>query len=104
MPRLQPLPRPPALGPAFWGAGVGGGLALAIGIAFVLDRIETAELGLLLAGFAVYTAWTLQRIWRAAACAPTPALGLVARALCVAWALNVVLVSAFLLLGRLGPG
>jgi len=50
---------------------------------------------LLLAAFAPYTIWVLVAIWRAAAHAPDPLMGGMARGLTVAWAINATMLVVF---------
>ena len=50
-----------------------------------------------------YTVWILVSVWQCSANVRTEHWGLIARMLTVAWALNVVLVGAFLGLDLLGP-
>ena len=71
-------------------------------ILYSYRTLETPLLGLLLAGFVVYTAWIMRSVWVNASNVVTEIYGQMARYLTVAWALNAVLVSIFLFLGRLG--
>lgn len=105
MPNLELRPeRHTSLALAFWGAGVGGSALLALPIALGFTRWSTPVLAVLLGVFVLYSAWALRLIWCSAGRARNRLLGAVARALAVAWTLNVALLSAFLLLSRLGPG
>ncbi len=56
----------------------------------------------MLAGFVAYTAWIMRAVWINAYNVEKAIHGQIARYLTVAWALNAVLVSIFLLLGHLG--
>ena len=71
-------------------------------ILYFYNSIETPVLGLLLAGFVVYTAWIMRAVWVNATNVGTEIYGMLARYLTVAWALNAVLVSIFLFLGHIG--
>jgi hypothetical protein len=84
----------------FWLYGV---LASNIGVALVAWGLVTARIGHgALAGLVVlllaYTVWVLVSIWRCAGNVHYRYFGLLARALTVAWAVNALLVSGFLLL------
>lgn len=63
---------------------------------------RNADAGLSLAAFVAYTAWIMRAVWVNAFNAEKETYGHIARALNVAWAINSVLVSGFLLLGRMG--
>lgn len=65
-------------------------------------QVGTPMLALLLAGFVAYTAWIMRAVWVNAFNVDKEIYGHMARALTVAWAINAVLVSGFLLLGHLG--
>lgn len=65
-------------------------------------QIGTPMLALLLGGFVAYTAWIMRVVWVNAFNVDKELYGHIARALTVAWAINAVLVSGFLLLGHLG--
>lgn len=65
-------------------------------------QIGTPMLALLLAGFVAYTVWIMRAVWVNAFNVDKEIYGHMARALTVAWAINAVLVSGFLLLGHLG--
>lgn len=65
-------------------------------------QVETPMLAVMLAGFVAYTAWIMRAVWVNAFNVEKEAYGHIARALTVAWSLNAVLVSVFLLLGHLG--
>jgi hypothetical protein len=84
----------------FWLYGV---LASNIGVALVAwglvtHRIGHAALAALVAILIAYTIWVLVSIWRCAGNVHYQYFGILARALTVAWALNAVMVSGFLLL------
>lgn len=67
--------------------------------AIALWALSTQRQSLLLGMFAVllvYTGWIINAVWQAAPAAQTPALGVAARGLTVAWGLNTVLVVFFL--------
>ncbi|MDA7086961.1 hypothetical protein PH586_11255 [Pseudomonas sp. SA3-5] len=49
-----------------------------------------------------YTAWIIGEIWRCSDNVKNPAHGEIARVLTAAWAINTLLLTAFLLLQRLG--
>lgn len=86
----------------FWIYGV---LAshLAFGaIVFAYPRVGTPVLAALLVAFVAYTAWIMRAVWVNAFNVEKETYGHIARALTVAWAINAVLVSCFLLLGHLG--
>lgn len=65
-------------------------------------EIGTPLLALLLAGFLAYTAWIMRAVWVNAFNVEKEIHGHIARALTVAWAINAVLVSGFLLLDHMG--
>ena len=71
-------------------------------IVYFYRQIGTPLLAALLAGFVAYTAWIMRAVWVNAFNVQKETYGHIARALTVAWALNAVLVSAFLFLGHLG--
>lgn len=85
---------------AFWLYGV---LASNVGVALVAwglvsGRIDEHGLTGLVMLLILYTVWVLVSIWRCAGNARTEYYAILARALTVAWAINSVLVSGFLLL------
>lgn len=71
-------------------------------IVLLNGQVETLMLGVMLAGFVAYTAWIMRTVWVNAFNVEKEVYGHIARALTVAWSLNAVLVSVFLLLGHLG--
>jgi len=71
-------------------------------VLLAFQQVSTPVFALLLLGFVAYTAWILVAVWRSAENVGRKDYGLIARALTVAWAINSVLVSGFLLLGHLG--
>ena len=71
-------------------------------ILYFYNTLETPAVGMLLAGFVLYTAWIMRSVWVNASNVKTEIYGQLARYLTVAWALNAVLVSLFLFLGHLG--
>lgn len=87
---------------AFWVYGVLVSQLLFGSILFAFRAMGTPALAAALAGFIVYTAWIMRTVWRNAFNVDNPVYGHMARALTVAWALNAVLVSLFLLLGHVG--
>lgn len=87
----------------FWLQGVLLSHLLFGAILLCYQRLDTALLALLLLGFVAYTAWVLNAVWRNASNVRTPIYGEVARFLTVAWSVNAVLVSIFLLLSHMQP-
>ncbi|MEO6263704.1 MAG: hypothetical protein ABIO58_01830 [Luteimonas sp.] len=71
-------------------------------ILYFYRQIGTPLLAVLLAGFVAYTAWIMRTVWVNAFNVQKEIHGHIARALTVAWAINALLVSGFLLLGHLG--
>ncbi len=71
-------------------------------ILYFYRQIGTPLLAVLLAGFVAYTAWIMRTVWVNAFNVQKEIHGHIARALTVAWAINAVLVSGFLLLGHVG--
>jgi uncharacterized membrane protein YhhN len=88
----------------FWLYGVLVSHVLFGGILLLYGQLGTTPLALLLLGFVVYTAWVLNAVWRNAGNVRVPIYGEIARFLTVAWSINAVLVSIFLLLGHLRTG
>jgi hypothetical protein len=86
----------------FWVYGVIASHAMFGLILALYPRVDSFALAALLLGFLLYTAWIMRAVWINAFNVEREVLGHVARALTVAWSLNAVLVSTFLLLGRLG--
>lgn len=85
------------LGKVFWLYGVVPSNLLWLAVAWLLQvqRWPGVTLGLLV-GLLFYTAWIVTAIWRAAPGAENPRYGALAQALTVAWAINTVLMVAFL--------
>ena len=71
-------------------------------ILYFYNQLSTPSLAILLAGFVLYTAWIMNAVWINAFNVQNEVYSQIARALTVAWAINAVLVSGFLLLGHLG--
>lgn len=71
-------------------------------ILYAYGQVGTPLLALMLAVFVAYTAWIMRSVWVNAFNVHNETHGHIARALTVAWAINAVLVSGFLLLGHLG--
>lgn len=85
-----------------WGV-VGSWILAALFLAAVLGLGISWPLYLVTAVIMVcYTVWILVSVWRCAENATQEHWGLIARMLTVAWALNVILVGAFLGLDLLG--
>jgi hypothetical protein len=87
----------------FWLQGVLLSHLLFGGIMLLYPHIDSASLALLLFGFIGYTAWVLNAVWRNAGNVREPIYGEISRFLTVAWSINAVLVSSFLLLAHLQP-
>jgi FtsH-binding integral membrane protein len=94
-PEWRALTGQAALGRVFWvyGVLVSAGLGLLFLLAREAGRIDVEQLLLVL--MLAYTGLILVAVWRCAANA-APLWGQVARALTVAWALNVLMVIGFL--------
>ncbi len=86
----------------FWIYGVVFSQVFFGAILYFSRRVDTPSLALMLGAFLLYTAWIMRTIWVDALNVRNDMWGYLARWLTVAWALNAVLVSAFLLLGHLG--
>ncbi len=71
-------------------------------ILYFYRQVDAMTLALMLGAFLLYTAWIMRTIWVDALNVRNDMWGYLARWLTVAWALNAVLVSAFLFLGHLG--
>lgn len=71
-------------------------------ILYFYRRVDAMTVALMLAAFLLYTAWIMRTIWVDALNVRNDMWGYLARWLTVAWALNAVLVSVFLVLGHLG--
>jgi hypothetical protein len=89
-----------ALGRVFWVYGVLASATLAAVFLLTLagdgaPRDGAATRQLLLAAFVPYTVWVLGSIWRCAGNARSAFLGLLARAMTIAWALNAALLVLF---------
>lgn len=87
---------------AFWIKGVLLSHLFFGAILFLYRHIDTLELALLLAAFLVYTASVLRSIWHDPLDVGNRYWLQLARALTFAWALNALMVSAFLFLGQVG--
>ncbi|MDG9926814.1 MULTISPECIES: hypothetical protein [unclassified Pseudomonas] len=92
-----------ALWKVFWLHGVLVSHLLFGTILLLYQAIDSTSLALLLLGFIGYTAWLLNAVWRNAGNVREAIYGEMARFLTVAWSINAVLVSAFLLLAHLQP-
>ena len=86
----------------FWIHGVLTSQLIFGAILYFYRQVGTPLLAFLLAGFVAYTAWIMRSVWVNAFNVRKEVYGHIARALTVAWAINAVLVSVFLLLGHLG--
>jgi len=86
----------------FWIYGVLASHLFFGAIVYFFRQIETPVLAAMLIGFLVYTAWIMRAVWVNAFNVRKEIHGHIARALTVAWSLNAVLVSGFLLLAHLG--
>ena len=84
----------------FWIHGVLFSHVLFGGILLLYPRVGTPAFAAALVGFMVYTALITRSIWRNAFNVSDEIRGHIARRLTVAWALNAVLVSGFLLIGH----
>jgi hypothetical protein len=84
-----------ALGPLFWGKGVGVSLLLIVFHASLMWQGLALVQQLSLMAIAAYTVWILVAVWRCAGRAD-PNWGTLARWLTVAWAANATLVLLFL--------
>lgn len=71
-------------------------------ILYAYRQLGTPMLAVVLAAFVGYTAWIMRAVWVNAFNVGNETYGHMARALTVAWAINAVLVSGFLLLGHMG--
>ena len=86
----------------FWLYGVLSSHLIFGAIVYRYRELSTPLVALILAGFLVYTAWIMHTIWINALNVRNEMWGYLARWLTVAWALNAVMVSLFLLLGHMG--
>lgn len=84
----------------FWIEGVLVSHALFGLIVYSYARVGNIPLAAMLAGFVVYTAWITRRVWINAGNVGNRLYGEMARALTVAWALNTLLISLFMLLAH----
>lgn len=84
-----------ALGPLFWGKGVGVSMLLIAFHASLMWRGSALVQQLSLIAIAAYTVWILVAVWRCAGQAD-PNWGTLARWLTVAWGANAALVLLFL--------
>lgn len=84
----------------FWVEGVLLSHVLFGGIVLSYRHVGSPLLALMLAGFVLYTAWIMRRVWVNADNVANPAYGGAARYLTVAWAINAVLMSGFMLLAH----
>lgn len=87
----------------FWLQGVLLSHLLFGGILLFYQQLDSVTLALLLTAFIGYTAWVLNAVWRNAGNVRESIYGEIARFLTVAWSINAVLVSLFLLLAHLQP-
>ena len=87
----------------FWLQGVLLSQLLFGAILLLYKQLDSVSLALLLLAFVGYTAWVLNAVWRNAGNVREPIFGEIARFLTVAWSINAVLVSVFLLLAHLQP-
>lgn len=86
----------------FWLYGVLASHILFGSILYFYPQIGSALLAMFLFGFLAYTAFIMHSVWNNACNVQKEMYGQIARILTVAWAINAVLVSVFLLLGHLG--
>lgn len=86
----------------FWLYGVLASHVLFGVILYFYREVSTPVVGMMLAGFVLYTAWIMHTIWVNALNVRNEFWGYLTRWLTVAWALNAVMVSLFLLLGHMG--
>lgn len=103
MPALSDEPRGHTrLWVVFWIYGVLVSHLLFAAIVYAYRVVGTPLLAMTLFGFLVYTALIMRAVWVNAFNVDREIYAHIARALTVAWSLNAVLVSVFLLLGHLG--
>ena len=69
---------------------------------WLFNRVDSPLYALLLVGFVGYSLLITRLVWTNADNVRDERLGVIARFLTVAWALNALLVSGFLLLSHLG--
>ncbi len=99
---LDETPGRTPLWQVFWLYGVLASHLLFGLILYLFRSVDTPTLAVMLAAFVLYTAWIMRAVWRNAFNVRNALYGHIARALTVAWALNTVLVCAFLWLGHVG--
>lgn len=87
----------------FWLQGVLLSHLLFGAILLLYRQVDSVTLALLLTAFVGYTAWVLNAVWRNAGNVREPIYGEIARFLTVAWSINAMLASFFLLLAHLQP-
>ena len=87
---------------AFWLYGVLASHVLFGAILYLYRQVSTAALAAMLLGFLLYTAWIMRTVWLNAFNVRNETYGHIARYLTVAWSLNAILISGFLLLGHIG--
>jgi hypothetical protein len=83
---------------AYWLYGVFGSVVLALVLLFLMQRgaIDSVWFQLVLLLLAAYTVWIVVSVWRCAFNVENPMYGHMARALTVAWAINVLMLLGFL--------
>ncbi len=87
----------------FWFYGViPSNILWAVTLAVYFSGAALATVILMFAVLLGYTAWIIGEIWRCSDNVKNPTHGEIARVLTVAWAINTLLLTAFLLLQRLG--
>ncbi len=86
----------------FWLYGVLASHVFFGAIIYSYREVSTPVVGLMLGGLLLYTAWIMHTIWVNALNVRNEFWGYLARWMTVAWALNAVMVSLFLLLGHMG--
>lgn len=87
----------------FWLQGVVLSHLIFGAILLLYQSLDSLSLAILLVAFVCYTAWVLNAVWRNAGNVREPIYGEIARFLTVAWSINAVMVSTFLLLAHLQP-
>lgn len=86
---------------AFWLFGVVFSHVLFAGVVLLYAKVSSTAMAVALAGFVVYTAWIMRVVWVNADNVRNPVYGNIARFLTVAWAINSLLVSGFMLLSHI---
>lgn len=86
----------------FWIYGVACSQLLFFALLWLFDRVDSPVFTALLAGFVGYSLLITRLVWTNADNVQDPRLSVIARFLTVAWALNAILVSGFLLLSHIG--